>query len=67
MNEQALKMILAGKQLEIDKLKRKVKEQDDIIEAKRIDEGGWNSDNTRQRSDTPRKKAKRTSKSSDSN
>ena len=67
MNEQALKMILAGKQLEIDKLKRKVKEQDDIIEAKRIDEGGWNSDNTRQRNPETRKKTKRTTKSSDSN
>jgi hypothetical protein len=54
MNEQALKMILAGKQLEIDKLKRKVKEMED-------------NDNTRQRDSETRKKTKRTTKSSDSN
>ena len=34
MNEQALKMILAGKQLEIDKLKRKVKEMEDKTRKK---------------------------------
>tara|TARA_R100001244_G_C5070854_1_gene111334 strand:- start:212 stop:376 length:165 start_codon:yes stop_codon:yes gene_type:complete len=54
MNEQALKMILAGKQLEIDKLKRKVKEMEE-------------NDNTRQRDSETRKKTKRTTKSSDSN
>ena len=65
--ENSLRAIVATKQLEIDKLKRKIKEMEDQFEQQRINEGGWNSDNTRQRSNPPRKKAKRTSKSSDSN
>ena len=49
-NEGQWKALLAGKQLEIDKLKRTIKEME--------------NDNTRQRSNPPREKAKRTSKSS---
>ena len=55
--ERALRMEVATKQLEIDKLKRIIREKDDTI----------NANNTRQRSNPPREKAKRTSKSSDSN
>ena len=54
MDERALKMILAAKQLEIDKLKRKIKEMEE-------------NDNTRQLDSETRKKTKRTAKSSDSN
>ena len=43
-NENALRAMVATKQLEIDKLKRKVKELEDQIEQKRIEEGGWNSE-----------------------
>ena len=53
MTERMLRAMVATKQLEIDKLKRKIKEME--------------NDNTRQRTDTPREKAKRTTKSSDSN
>jgi len=67
MDERALKMVLAAKQLEIDKLKRLLKEKEDQIEQKRIDEGGWNSDNTRQRNTETRKTSKRSTKSSNSN
>ena len=63
-NDGQWKALLAGKQLEIDKLKRKIKEKEDQVEQERINQGGWNNDNTRQRSNSPRKKAKRTSKSS---
>ena len=52
--ERALRMEVATKQLEIDKLKRIIREKDDII----------NANTTRQRSNPPREKAKRTSKSS---
>ena len=52
-----LRAILATKQLEVDTLKRRLREKDDII----------NANNTRQRSDTSREKTKRTSKGSDSN
>ena len=52
MTERMLRAMVATKQLEIDKLKRKIKELE--------------NDNTRQRTDTPREKAKRTTKSSDS-
>ena len=52
--ENMLRAMVATKQLEIDKLKRIVKEKDDII----------NANNARQRSSSPREKAKRTSKSS---
>ena len=53
-NEGQWKALLAGKQLEIDKLKRKIKEMED----------GYN---TRQRDTETRKKTKRSTKSSDSN
>ena len=52
--ERALRMEIATKQLEIDKLKRIIKEKDDTI----------NANTTRQRSSSPREKAKGTSKSS---
>ena len=52
ITERMLRAMVATKQLEIDKLKRKIKEME--------------NDNTRQRTDTPRKKAKRTTDSSDS-
>ena len=51
-SENMWRAMVATKQLEIDKLKRKIKELE--------------NDNTRQRTDTPREKAKRTTKSSDS-
>ena len=43
-NENALRAMIATKQLEIDKLKRKIKEMEDQFEQQRIDEGGWNSE-----------------------
>ena len=52
-NERAMRMLLAGKQLEIDKLKRKITEMEE-------------DDNTRQRDLETRKTSKRTTKSSDS-
>ena len=52
-NENALRAMLASKQLEIDKLKRKVKEMED--------------DYSRQRDTQTRKTSKRSTKSSDSN
>ena len=71
--ENALRALIATKQIEIDKLKRKIKELEyindsleRINENERIEQGGWNSDNTRQRSVKTRKKTKRSSKSSDS-
>jgi len=54
MDERALKMVLAAKQLEIDKLKRKIKEMED-------------NDNARQRDSEIRKTSKRSTKSSNSN
>ena len=54
MDEKAMRMLLAGKQLEIEKLKRIIKEKED-------------DDSTRQRDSETRKKTKRTTKSSDSN
>ena len=53
-NDGQWKALLAGKQLEIDKLKRKIKEME-------------NANNTRQRDTETRKKTKRSSKSNDSN
>jgi hypothetical protein len=53
MDERALKMLLAGKQLEIDKLKRTIKEMEE-------------NDNARQRDSEIRKTSKRSTKSSDS-
>ena len=57
-NENALRALVASKQLEIDKLKRLLKDKEDQLEQKRIDEGGWNSEN-RQRDSQDRKKNKR--------
>ena len=54
MDERAMRMLLAGKQLEIDKLKRTIKEMEE-------------NDNARQRDSETRKTSKRTTKSSDSN
>ena len=54
MDERAMRMLLAGKQLEIEKLKRIIKEKED-------------DDITRQRDSETRKTSKRTTKSSDSN
>ena len=63
--ERALRMEVATKQLEIDKLKRIIREKDDVIEKNRIDQGGWkNADNHRQRSNPPGEKAEGTSKGS---
>ena len=55
--ERALRMEVATKQLEIDKLKRIIREKDDTI----------NANHTRQRSNPPREKTKGTSKSNISN
>ena len=52
--ENMLRAMVATKQVEIDKLKRIIREKDDTI----------NANTTRQRSSSPREKAKRTSKSS---
>ena len=57
--ENMLRAMVATKQLEIDKLKRLLKDKEDQLEQKRIDEGGWNSEN-RQRDTKDRKKNKRT-------
>ena len=73
--EKSLRAMVATKQLEIDKLKRKIKELEylndslhRIAEKEGIEQGGWvNGDNTRQRSVKTRKKTKRSSKSSNSN
>jgi len=54
MDEKSLKMVLAAKQLEINKLKSKIKEMED-------------NDNARQRDTEVRKTSKRSTKSSDSN
>ena len=53
------KAMVATKQLEIDKLKRKIKELETKIKE-------MENDTTRPRTDPPRKKAKRTTDSSDS-
>ncbi len=58
-NEASLRAMVATKQLEIDKLKRKIKEMEDKFEQQRIEEGGWNSEN-RLRNTKDRKKNKRT-------
>ena len=61
-NDGQWKALLASKQLEIDKLKRLLKDKENQLEQKRVDEGGWVSGlgNTKNR-----KKNKR-SESSDS-
>ena len=58
-NEASLRAMVATKQLEIDKLKRKIKEMEDKFEQQRIEEGGWNSE-SRLRNTKDRKKNKRT-------
>jgi len=57
--ENMLRAMVATKQLEIDKLKRLLKEKEDQLEQKRIDEGGWNSE-SRLGNTKDRKKNKRT-------
>jgi len=69
--ENALRALVATKQIEIDKLKRKIKEleyiNDSLIRINEEEGGYANDDNTRQRSVKTRKKTKRSSKSSNSN
>ena len=57
--ENMLRAMVATKQLEIDKLKRKIKEMEDKFEQQRINEGGWNSE-SRLRNTKNRKENKRT-------
>ena len=57
--ENMLRAMVATKQLEIDKLKRKIKEMEDQFEQQRIEEGGWNSE-SRLRNNKNRKENKRT-------
>ena len=59
--ENMLRAMVATKQLEIDKLKRLLKDKEDQLEQKRIDEGGWNSEsrlrNTKNRKENKRSKS----------
>ena len=59
-NEASLRAMVATKQLEIDKLKRKIKEMEDKFEQQRINEGGWNNEsrlrNTKNRKENKRSK-----------
>ena len=64
-NENMWRAMVATKQLEIDKLKRKIKEMEDKFEQQRIDQGGWNNE-SRLRNTKNRKENKR-SKPSDVN
>ena len=57
--ENMLRAMVDTKQLEIDKLKRKIKEMEDQFEQQRIEEGGWNSE-SRLGNTKDRKKNKRT-------
>ena len=57
--ERTLRAMVATKQLEIDKLKRKIKEMEDKFEQQRIDQGGWNNE-SRLRNTKNRKENKRT-------
>jgi len=57
--ERSLRAMVATKQLEIDKLKRKIKEMEDRFEQQRIDQGGWNNE-SRLRNTKNRKENKRT-------
>ena len=57
-NENMLRAMIATKQLEIDKLKRKIKEMEDKFEQQRIDQGGWNNE-SRLRNTKNRKENKR--------
>ena len=58
--ENMLRAMVATKQLEIDKLKRKIKEMEDKFEQQRIDQGGWNNEsrlrNTKNRKENKRSK-----------
>ena len=58
--ERSLRAMVATKQLEIDKLKRKIKEMEDKFEQQRIDQGGWNNEsrlrNTKNRKENKRSK-----------
>ena len=60
-NENMWRAMVATKQLEIDKLKRKIKEMEDKFEQQRIDQGGWNSEsrlrNTKNRKENKRSKS----------
>ena len=58
-NENMWRAMVATKQLEIDKLKRKIKEMEDKFEQQRIDQGGWNNE-SRLRNTKNRKENKRT-------
>ena len=60
--ERSLRAMVATKQLEIDKLKRKIKEMENKFEQQRIDEGGWNNE-SRLRNTKNRKENKRTKQS----
>ena len=59
-NENMWRAMVATKQLEIDKLKRKIKEMEDKFEQQRIDQGGWNNEsrlrNTKNRKENKRAK-----------
>ena len=57
--ERSLRAMVATKQLEINKLKRKIKEMEDKFEQQRIDQGGWNNE-SRLRNTKNRKENKRT-------
>ena len=61
-NEGQWKALVASKQLEIDKLKRLLKDKENQLEQKRIDEGGWVSG----LGDTKNRKKNKRSKQSDS-
>tara|TARA_R100001594_G_scaffold35558_3_gene65005 strand:- start:490 stop:696 length:207 start_codon:yes stop_codon:yes gene_type:complete len=58
--ENMWKAMVATKQLEIDKLKRILKEKENELEDKRINEGGWNNEsrlrNTKNRKENKRSK-----------
>jgi len=57
-NDGQWKALLASKQLEIDKLKRLLKDKENELEQKRVDEGGWVSGlgNTKNRKTNKRSK-----------
>ena len=57
-NDGQWKALLASKQLEIDKLKRLLKNKENQLEQKRVDEGGWVSGlgNTKNRKTNKRSK-----------
>ena len=61
-NDGQWKALVASKQLEIDKLKRLLKDKENQLEQKRIDEGGWVSG----LGDTKNRKKNKRSKQSDS-